>query len=94
MNVGIGHNGPPEEEAQPTIAVERLASFIERIERLNEERKDLGADIRDIFSEVKSAGFDVKVVRKILALRKLDPDDVEEEEILLDVYRSALGMDA
>ncbi len=74
------------------IAVDRLRSIIERVERLEEERKALGNDIKDIFSEAKSAGFDVKVIRTIIRIRKQEPADVEEQESLLDVYRRALGM--
>ena len=74
------------------IAVDRLRSIIERIERLEEERKALGSDIKDIYAEAKSAGFDVKVVRTIVRIRKQEPADVEEQETLLDVYRRALGM--
>jgi uncharacterized protein (UPF0335 family) len=74
------------------IAAERLRSIIERIERLEEERKALGDDIKDIFSEAKSAGFDVKVIRQVIRLRKQEPADVEEQETLLDLYRRALGM--
>ena len=74
------------------IAVERLRSIIERVERLEEERKALTADIGDIFVEAKSAGFDVKVVRQIIRLRKRQPAEVEAEETLLAIYRQALGM--
>jgi uncharacterized protein (UPF0335 family) len=74
------------------IAADRLRSLVERIERLEEERKALGSDIRDIFAEAKSAGFDVKVMRQLIRIRKQEPKDVEEQESLLDVYRRALGM--
>ena len=74
------------------IAADRLRSIIERIERLEEERKALGGDIRDIYAEAKSAGFDVKVLRQLISIRKKEPADVEEQETLLDVYRRALGM--
>jgi uncharacterized protein (UPF0335 family) len=74
------------------ISADRLRSLIERIERLQEERKALSSDIKDIFAEAKSAGFDVKVMRQLIRLRKLDPAEVEEQETLLDVYRRALGM--
>ena len=74
------------------IAADRLRSLIERIERLEEERKALGSDIKDIYSEAKSAGFDVKVIRQLISIRKQEPADVEEQESLLDVYRRALGM--
>ena len=74
------------------IAADRLRSLVERIERLVEERKALGGDIRDIYAEAKSAGFDVKVLRQLIRIRRQEPADVEEEETLLDVYRRALGM--
>ncbi len=74
------------------IAADRLRSIIERIERLEEERKSLADDIKDIYAEAKSAGFDVKVVRQVVRLRKQEPAEVEEQETLLDLYRRALGM--
>ncbi|GAA5265687.1 MAG: DUF2312 domain-containing protein [Acidiphilium sp.] len=74
------------------IAADRLKSIVERIERLEEERKALGSDIKDIYAEAKSAGFDVKVLRQLIRLRKQEPADVEEQETLLDVYKRALGM--
>ncbi len=74
------------------VAADRLRSLVDRIERLEEERKALGSDIRDIYAEAKSAGFDVKVLRQLIRLRKEEPADVEEQETLLDVYRRALGM--
>ena len=74
------------------IAADRLRSIIERIERLEEEKKALSSDIKDIYSESKSAGFDVKVIRQIVRLRKQEPAEVEEQETLLDLYRRALGM--
>ncbi|MBV1799413.1 DUF2312 domain-containing protein [Siccirubricoccus sp. G192] len=74
------------------IAADRLRSIIERVERLEEERKALASDIKDIYAEAKSAGFDVKVIRQIISIRKQEPADVEEHETLLDLYRRALGM--
>ena len=74
------------------IAADRLRSLVERIERLEEERKALGSDIKDIYAEAKSAGFDTKVLRQLIRIRKQEPADVEEQETLLDVYRRALGM--
>ncbi len=74
------------------IAADRLRSIIERIERLEEERKALSSDIKDIYSEAKSAGFDVKVIRQLISIRRKEPAEVEEQETLLDVYRRALGM--
>jgi uncharacterized protein (UPF0335 family) len=74
------------------IAADRLRSIVERVERLEEERKGLADNIKDIFAEAKSAGFDVKVVRQIISIRKKEPAEVEEQETLLDLYRRALGM--
>lgn len=74
------------------IAAERLRSIVDRIERLEEERKALSADIKDIYSEAKSAGFDVKTLRNLIRIRKQEAAEVEEQETLLDVYRRALGM--
>ena len=71
---------------------ERLRGIVERIERLEEERKALGSDIKDVYSEAKSAGFDVKVLRQLIRLRKQEPAEIEEQETLLDVYRRAIGM--
>jgi uncharacterized protein (UPF0335 family) len=74
------------------VAEDRLRSIVERIERLEEERKALGSDIKDIYAEAKSAGFDVKVLRQLIRIRKQEAAEVEEQESLLDVYRRALGM--
>ena len=74
------------------IAGDRLKSFIERAERLDEEKRALAADLKEVFAEAKSAGFDVKIMRKIITERRRDKDAVDEEQALLDVYRRALGM--
>jgi uncharacterized protein (UPF0335 family) len=74
------------------VAADRLRSIVERIERLEEERKALASDIKDIYAEAKSAGFDPKVLRQLIRIRKQEAADVEEQETLLDVYRRALGM--
>lgn len=74
------------------VAAERLRSLVERIERLEEERVALASDIKDIYTEAKSAGFDVKVLRQLIRIRKQEAAEVEELETLLDVYRRALGM--
>lgn len=88
-----GTGDTPTGEAQVGgIAADRLRSLIERIERLEEERKALGSDIKDIYAEAKSAGFDVKVLRQLITLRKKDSAEIEEHETLLDLYRRALGM--
>ena len=74
------------------IAVDRLRSIMQRIEHLEAERKAFGEDIKDVFAEAKSAGFDVKVLRQLIKIRKAEPAEVEEQEALLDTYRRALGM--
>ncbi len=74
------------------IATERLRSSIERIERLEEEKAALAADIREIYSEAKGNGFDARTMRRIVSLRKLDQSERNEQEALLDLYRRALGM--
>jgi uncharacterized protein (UPF0335 family) len=74
------------------IAGERLKSFIERIERLEEEKKALAEDIKEVFAEAKGVGFDVKTIRQVLKLRRMDKDDLDEQEALLDTYLRALGM--
>jgi uncharacterized protein (UPF0335 family) len=74
------------------VAVDRLRSIVERIERLEEERKALASDIKDIYAEAKSAGFDIKALRQLIRIRKQEAAEVEEIETWLDVYRRALGM--
>ncbi|MBE6455185.1 MAG: DUF2312 domain-containing protein [Alphaproteobacteria bacterium] len=71
----------------------KLVSYIERIERLEEERKELGADVREIFAEAKGNGFDTKVMRQILRLRKMTPADRAETEFLRDRYKKLLGIE-
>ena len=71
---------------------ERLKSFIERVERLEEEKDNITSDIKEVFSEAKSIGYDPKIMIKILVLRKMDIDERLEQEALLDTYRSALGI--
>ena len=75
------------------IQGDRLKSFIERIERLEEEKAALASDIKDVFSEAKGTGFDTKIMRAIIRLRKLDSADIEEQETLTDLYKRALGME-
>ena len=75
------------------IAADRLRSFIERIERLEEEKAGLTADIREVYAEAKGTGFDSKVMRQIVRLRKMDSADRQEQEALLDVYRRAIGLE-
>jgi uncharacterized protein (UPF0335 family) len=74
------------------VAGERLRSIIERVERLEEEKAALAEDIREVYSEAKGNGFDVKILRQIVRLRKLDSADRQEQEAILDTYKAALGM--
>lgn len=79
-------------EASGNIARDHLRSFIERIERLEEEKATLLADIREVYAEAKGTGFDIKVLRQIIRLRKMDTSDRAEMEELIDVYKRALEM--
>ncbi len=74
------------------IAAERLRQLIERIERLEDEKAALAADVREIYAEAKAVGFDAKVMRQIIKLRKMDTADQQEMEALIDTYKHALGM--
>jgi uncharacterized protein (UPF0335 family) len=74
------------------VAAGQLRSFIERIERLEEEKKGISDDIRDVFAEAKGTGFDTKVMRQVIRLRKKEPGERQEEEAILDLYLHALGM--
>ena len=74
------------------ISGKQLKSFIERIERLNEEKAGLSEDIREVFAEAKANGFDNKTMRKVLAIRKMELSAYEEEKALVDIYLSALGI--
>lgn len=86
-------NQPPEEKAPIHKATaDQLRSYIERIERLEEEKKTIADDIKDVYGELKGVGFDSKIVRKIVQLRKRDAEELAEEEALLDTYKAALGM--
>lgn len=92
LRAGLSKADKQRQDIAGGIAADRLRSIIERVERLEEERKELAGDIKDIFAEAKSAGFDVKVIRQIIRIRAQEPAEVEEQETLLDVYRRALGM--
>jgi len=75
------------------IAADRLRSFVERIERLEEEKKGIADDIKDVYAEAKGTGFDVKIIRQIIRLRKKEKEERQEEEELIELYKMALGMD-
>ena len=77
---------------QTTVAAGELRQFVERIERLEEEKKAVADQIKEVMAEAKGRGYDVKTLRKIVSLRKKDPEERSEEEALLDLYMSALGM--
>ena len=74
------------------VSADVLRSYIERIERLEEEKKSLGGDIREIYAEAKGHGFEPRVMRKVVSLRRMNAADREEEEALLEVYRRAVGV--
>jgi len=78
--------------AKSGFAKEHLKSFIERVERLEEEKAALAADIREVYSEAKGQGFDTKIMRQVVRLRKLDTADRQEQDAILELYMSALGM--
>jgi uncharacterized protein (UPF0335 family) len=75
-----------------SVAADQLKAIIERIERLEEEKKALADDIKDVYAEAKANGFDTKILRKIISLRKQDRDERMEEEAILELYKQALGM--
>ncbi|MEO9873884.1 MAG: DUF2312 domain-containing protein [Anderseniella sp.] len=79
-------------DTKTSFAQGQLRSLIERIERLEEEKKAIAADIKEIYGEAKSNGFDTKIMRKVVSLRKKDSAERQEEEAILDLYLSALGM--
>lgn len=72
---------------------DRLRLLIERIERLEEEKKGVGDDVRDVYAEGKAVGYDTKIMREIVKLRKMKPDDRRERDMILDAYKTALGID-
>jgi uncharacterized protein (UPF0335 family) len=74
------------------VAGTRLRSFLERIERLEEEKAETSEDIKEVYAEAKGVGFDVKIMRRIIKLRKMDAEKRREEDELLDLYKSAIGM--
>ncbi len=74
------------------IAVAKLKSFVERIERLEAEKAELAADIREVYAEAKGNGFDTKIMRQVIKLRKLEPNDRNEQDALLELYRKALDV--
>ena len=80
------------EDPSTRFAKDQLKSIIERVERLEEEKKALSDDIRDVYAEAKANGFDVKALRQIIRLRKQEPNERQEHEAILEIYMQALGM--
>lgn len=74
-----------------TVAADRLRSFVERVERLEEEKQTIMGDVKEVYAEAKGEGYDVKILRKVIGIRKLDRAERQEQEALLDLYLSALG---
>jgi uncharacterized protein (UPF0335 family) len=79
-------------ETSQTVAAGQLRAFVERVERLEEEKKTIADDIKEVFAEMKGTGFDTKAVRAIIRLRKQDQAERQEAEAILDLYKAALGM--
>ncbi|GAD57218.1 DUF2312 domain-containing protein [Limimaricola cinnabarinus] len=79
-------------DVQSNAAGEELRQFIERVEHLEAEKKDISEGIKEVMAEAKGRGYDTKILRKVIALRKRDADDIAEEEAVLDMYKAALGM--
>ena len=92
-NCTAGARGNTIRSGDASATDDQLRLFIERIERLEEEKKGISDDIRDTYNESKSQGYDPKIMRQIVRLRKLPPHDRKEMEAILDVYKSALGID-
>ena len=80
-------------DAGHNVTDDRLRLLIERVERLEEEKKGIADDIKDVFLEAKAVGYDVKIMKQVIRLRKMHDDDRREMETILDLYKSALGMD-
>ncbi|MEM7422896.1 MAG: DUF2312 domain-containing protein [Pseudomonadota bacterium] len=83
---------PAEGSSTTTVAAGQLKAIVERVERLEEERKEVAEQIKEVYAEAKANGFDTKTLRKIVSLRKKPMDERDEEQALLDLYMSALGM--
>lgn len=82
----IGHNSAHQ------FAKDQLKAFVERVERLTEEKDGIASDIRDVYAEAKGVGYDTKALRTIVRLRRMDADERREQEAILDTYKAALGM--
>ena len=92
MEASIGHNSTGDESATTQFSKDQLRAIVERIERLEEEKKTISDDVRDIYAEAKGNGYDVKALRTIVRLRKQDANERAEQETILETYMQALGM--
>ncbi len=81
------------EPTKTTFAEGQLKALVERIERLEEEKKTIAADIKEVYAEAKGNGFDIKILRKVISLRKKEPEERQEEEAMIDLYLAALGIE-
>jgi uncharacterized protein (UPF0335 family) len=81
----------PDGATDKGISAQRLKSFIERIERLEEEKKNLSTDLKEVYSEAKGGGFDAKIIRQVVRIRKMDKQDRQEQEAILQLYLDAIG---
>ena len=96
-SVGLPADGKVQKKAAAAngsseVAADRLRSFVERIERLEEEKRELSNDIKEVYAESKSSGFDTRILRKVISLRRMEAQDRREQEELVDLYMHALGM--
>ena len=89
----IGDNGGPDLDSSDIAGDERLRLLIERVERLEEERKAIGDDIREVYAEAKAVGYDTKIMRQVVRIRKMDAEQRREQEAILETYLCALGID-
>lgn len=92
-NVKIMQGANDEGQDVGGVSGKRLKSFIERVERLEEEKSGLADDIKDLYAEAKGVGFEAKIIRRIVKLRKMDVEKRREEDELLELYKSAIGME-
>lgn len=91
IDLGTGHNSGDRPDSY-RVTADELRQFVERFERLEVEKKDIADQQKEVMAEAKGRGYDTKVIRKLIALRKRDADDIAEEEAVLEMYKEALGM--
>lgn len=91
MTDNFGHNSG-DDFSTVQVAADQLRTIVERIERLDEEKREIADQIKEVYAEAKGSGFDVKTLKAIIKLRKMDPDQLSEQEAMMDLYKHALGM--